>query len=249
MVSVKNRRPAALCVDERKVNRDMKEYPKIQSLFKRDTKGKMLFDQYSLPEFEYLKDCMWRFTEKVNGTNIRIMWRPSGEGCSSPDGLGPSTSLGRTIGGKTDNAQIPTFLFEQLIHMFPEEKLKEVFGEVPVCLYGEGYGARIQKGGGNYIHDGVSFVLFDVLIDGWWLKQEDVADIAQKLSILTVPHIATGNLSEMVTMVSRGFDSTWGAFEAEGIVARPGVGLMSRNGHRIITKLKHADFKHVIEKT
>lgn len=221
----------------------MKEYPKIQSLFKRDTKGRMLFDQYSLPEFEYLKDCVWRFTEKVDGTNIRIMWRPSGDGYSSPDGLGSSISLGRTIGGKTDNAQIPTFLFDKLIQMFPEELLKEVFGEVPVCLYGEGYGAKIQKGGGNYIHDGVSFVLFDVLIDGWWLKQEDVSDIALKLNISTVPILGAGTLGTMVDTVRNGFDSTWGTFEAEGIVARPGVGLMSRNGHRIITKLKHKDFK------
>jgi len=222
----------------------MKEYPKIQSLFKRDTKGKMLFDQYSLPEFEYLAANSWQFTEKVDGTNIRIMWRPSGEGCSSPDGLGPSISLGRTIGGKTDNAQIPAFLFDKLIQMFPEELLKEVFGEVPVCLYGEGYGARIQKGGGNYIPDGVSFVLFDVLIDGWWLKQKDIYDIATKLGIGLVPDIGIGTLVEMAEKVKAGFNSQWGPFAAEGIVAKPMTPLFSRNGHRVITKLKHKDFKH-----
>ena len=53
----------------------MEQYNKIQSLFKRDQKGKMLFGEYSLPEFEYLKDNTWAFTEKVDGTNIRVMYK------------------------------------------------------------------------------------------------------------------------------------------------------------------------------
>jgi hypothetical protein len=40
-----------------------------------------------------------------------------------------------------------------------------------------------------------------------------------------------------------GFSSTWGDFNAEGIVARPICELKSRNGERIITKLKHRDFR------
>lgn len=205
----------------------MIEYPKIQTVFKRDERGKLLVGQYSLPEFEYLKDNRWLFTEKVDGTNIRIMW----------NGIG-----GMKIGGKTDNAQIPTFLYDKLREMFPVEKLQEVFGSDMVCLYGEGYGAKIQKGGGNYIHDGVSFVLFDVKVDKWWLKAEDIADIGSKLSVLTVPIIGVGNLDEMITMASNGFASRWGTFTAEGIVARPTVDLVCRNGHRVITKIKYKDF-------
>ena len=34
----------------------------------------------------------------------------------------------------------------------------------------------------------------------------------------------------------------FGGFLAEGMVIRPIVELKSRNGHRIITKLKHKDF-------
>ena len=45
----------------------MKEYPKIQSIYKRDDKThKFLEGQYSLPEFEYLKDNKWAATEKEN---------------------------------------------------------------------------------------------------------------------------------------------------------------------------------------
>ena len=53
----------------------MKEYHKIQTVFKRDpsTNHKtLLMDDYSLPEFEYLKNNHWIFTEKIDGTNIRV---------------------------------------------------------------------------------------------------------------------------------------------------------------------------------
>lgn len=53
----------------------MKEYHKIQTCFKRDEKTKRIIEgDWTLPEFEYLKDCQWVFTEKVDGTNIRVMW-------------------------------------------------------------------------------------------------------------------------------------------------------------------------------
>ena len=49
----------------------------------------------------------------------------------------------------------------------------------------------------------------------------------------------------MVTAASQGFKSQWGDFMAEGIVARPAQELRTRDGHRIITKIKHKDFAHV----
>ena len=41
--------------------------------------------------------------------------------------------------------------------------LGEVFPDGAAVLYGEGYGAKIQKGGGNYRAD-QDFVLFDVRV-------------------------------------------------------------------------------------
>ena len=207
----------------------MKEYPKIQSVFKRDEKThKFIMDQWSLPEFEYLQNNLWVCTEKVDGTNIRIMW----------DNIG-----GRKFGGKTDNAQIPVFLYEKLEHLFTDEKLRTVFPDHPVCLYGEGYGARIQKGGGNYIPDGVDFVLFDVWIDRWWLKREDVEDVAEKLGIEVVPVIHEGSITEAVQLVKSGqLSSRWGCFQAEGLVCKPRIELFARNSRRIITKIKTKDF-------
>jgi len=212
----------------------MKQYHKIQTIFKRDMdkKGEIIEGKFSLPEFEYLKNNKWIFTEKVDGTNIRIMWN------------------GKNVifGGKTDNAQIPVFLFYKLQELFEgtgkRELFKESFGEEGgVCLYGEGYGAKIQKGGGNYIKDGVNFVLFDVKIGDWWLERENVEDIARKFGLKVVPIIGEGSLEDMIDITKKGFKSKWGDFMAEGIVAKPKIELKSRKGDRIITKIKYKDFK------
>jgi len=214
----------------------MKEYHKINTIFKRDEKTKQIIEgDYSLPEFEYLKDNQWVFTEKVDGTNIRVMW--DGENV--------------VFGGKTDNASIPIFLLYKLQELF-EGNRKQLFKEKfidkegklfgDVCLYGEGYGARIQKGGGNYISDGVDFVLFDVKIGNWWLERENVKDIADHFGIKIVPIIGKGILKEAVETTREGFKSLWGEFTAEGIVLRLEVELKNRKGERIITKIKHRDF-------
>jgi len=208
----------------------MNEYHKIQTVYKRNpaTKHKTLLEgDLSLPEFEFLRNNQWLFTEKVDGTNVRVIFH-QGE---------------IIFGGKTDRAQIPPVLMTRLNETFllKIDNFKEIFGDNTICLYGEGYGAKVHKGSGRYRPD-PGFVLFDIRIDQWWLQRHDVEDIAEKLQIDTVPLIGTGTLQEMVTMAKAGFQSQWGNFTAEGIVARPAVELKSRNGERIITKIKHQDF-------
>jgi len=210
----------------------MKEYHKIQTVFLRDpaTKFKTLLEgEFALPEFKYLAGNEWVFTEKVDGTNIRVMF--------DGDQI--------TFGGKTDDAQIPALLVTRLQDVFlPQiETFKAKFTD-GVCLYGEGYGAKIQKGGGNY-RPNQDFVLFDVKIGDWWLERSSVEEIAGALGLDIVPIIGTGTLYDMVEKVRCGFNSIWGNFQAEGIVARPSCELKSRNGQRIITKLKHRDFSGV----
>lgn len=208
----------------------MNEYHKIQTMFKRDmvNNGKTLLEgQWTLPEFKFLALNAWVFTEKVDGTNIRVMLQGGGI----------------TFGGKTDSAQIPAQLVTRLNERFLPlaEKMQEVFG-CDACLYGEGYGAKIQKGGGNYRQD-QDFVLFDVKCGDWWLQRADVEDVAGKLGIDIVPIIGEGTLHDAVALAKAGIISTWGDFQAEGIVARPKVELKTRNGHRIITKIKSRDFR------
>ena len=208
----------------------MKEYHKIQTVFKRDpaTRHKTLLEgDFSLPEFDYLQNNKWVFTEKVDGTNIRVYYK---------DGK-------ITFGGRTDRAQIPVTLIERLNDRFLPltDLFNQTFSGGEVCLYGEGYGAKIQKGGGNYRQD-QDFVLFDVLVGDWWLQRKDVEDVSAKLGIDVVPVMGEGSLLDMVEHAKSGIQSTWGDFRAEGYVARPSTELKTRNGHRLITKIKCRDF-------
>jgi len=215
----------------------MKKYPKIDTIYKRDptTKHKtLLMGEYSRPEFEYLQNNKWIFTEKVDGTNVRIDWDK--DEMSLPIGV-------VRYKGRTEDAQMPTFLLDRLQDLFPVSKFREIYPEISMTLYGEGYGAKIQKGGGNYKADGVDFVLFDVLIDDVWLERPNVEDIALKLGVDIVPIVAEGTLHDAIILTSKGFNSAWGEFVAEGLVLRPQVEILTRRGQRIITKIKHKDFE------
>ena len=88
----------------------------------------------------------------------------------------------------------------------------------------------------------MDFVLFDVWIDGWWLKREDVEDIAEKLGIGVVPIVGQCSIWDAIGKTEDGFKSDWGDFLAEGLVLKPKVDLFARNGRRIITKMKTKDF-------
>jgi len=210
----------------------MKQYQKIQTVFLRDpeTNHKTLLEgTWAKPEFGLLKDINWICTEKIDGTNIRIMW--DGEKLR--------------FGGKTDNAQIPTHLLSTLQDTFSEEKMKACFPEADsVCLYGEGYGKKIQKGG-NYLPDRTDFILFDVKIGEFWLDREANEDIADKLDIGVVPIMGVWKLEEAIEFVKTGFKSTIASnkeYIAEGLIMKPEVELFNRKGQRVISKIKYKDF-------
>lgn len=226
----------------------METYHKIQTLFKRDmaNKGKMIRGEWTTPELKYLADNCWEFTEKVDGTNIRIGFDPY---------LHPDEHV--QFAGRSDNAVLPKPLLAWLEEKFTEYPYHVFDPAARVILFGEGYGPKIQSGG-NYRED-QSFVLFDVKIGDWWLQRADVEDIAHKLELDVVPVIGHGTLQDAIDIVETGItfndqgavvrwgqgglQSRWGNFEAEGIVARPCVPLFNRKGERIITKIKAVDFK------
>ena len=205
----------------------MIQYHKIYNVFKRnmDNPKRLLDGVWSDEAFDYLQNNEWVFTEKVDGTNIRVM---------VTDEI--------TFGGKTDNAQIPTPLVKRLQERFLPQKDK-LIGMFPDggCLYGEGYGGKIQRGSKYRLEQG--FVLFDVKVGEWWLKREDIVDISEKLEIDVVPVVLTGTLNEGIRFTSTGLKSTWGDFEAEGVIGHPTLELKNRHGGRIITKIKTCDFK------
>ena len=203
-------------------------YPKINSIYKRDpaTNFKTFLPEYSEPEFELLADLPWEATEKIDGTNIRIIW----------DG---DTV---TFGGRTDNAQIPAKLVTHLQETFTPNKFLSLNGSGDMILFGEGYGAGIQSAGGNYSKD-QRFILFDVAVGDWWLRWEDMQDVANTMSIPLVHRFDDMNLLSAVYAVRTGLESVLGTGVAEGLVLRAPLGLKNRAGRRLITKVKASDFQ------
>lgn len=212
----------------------MKEYHKIETLYNRDIEGskKLIEGSFRNETLEYLKDLKFIWTEKVDGTNVSIVW----------DGHKLE------FHGRTERAQIPSDLVNYLNSKFGgvevEELFEQKFGEQNVILFGEGYGRKIQKVGSLYRPDDVSFILFDVLIGDVWLKRESVEDIAKTFGIDVVPIVGTGTLDEAVTYVKSNPKSVINeAAPMEGVVARPEIELLDRLGKRVIVKIKCCDFK------
>jgi hypothetical protein len=235
------------------------EYPKIQSCFKRNMAdgGVILPNQFSTEEFEYLRATPWTWTEKVDGTNVRLHY----------DG----DSI--TAGGRTKDAQMPGHLIYALAQYNNPERWASVFtadgkpeeGQPDVTVYGEGYGPKIQNGG-RYRSD-VGFIVFDIRVGKWWLKREDVIEIAAKLGMDVVPVVMVATLHEAIydftAIVNESFKA-WiehpnpnffhsrvaasEQFTMEGLVGTPSVPMYDRRGQRIITKLKIKDFEDLAKR-
>lgn len=211
----------------------MTEYTKIETIFERDMEGtkKLIEGKFRNETVEYLKGNRWIGTEKIDGTNIGIVW----------DGHKVSYQ------GRTERAQIPAHLMNKLIEMFGgtvnEELFEQKFGEMQVILFGEGYGAKIQKGG-NYRSD-VSFILFDVYLpeQNLWLKRDAVEDIAKTFGVDVVPIVYEGDIAGAVEFVKGKPKSTIGMADMEGIVCKPAVDMLDRMGRRVVIKIKVCDFE------
>lgn len=217
----------------------MREYDKIETIYKRDIDGtkKLLPGVFRNDTVEYLHDNLWLWTEKIDGTNIRVHW----------DGHKVE------YGGRTDKAQIPAPLVNKLNEYFGGETnaqlFEQTFGEKDVILFGEGYGEKIQNGG-DYMEGGkgVDFILFDLMIGENYQDARSVARCAQTFGLKVVPSIGHGTLFEAVEFVKCHPNSFLGprTHEMEGVVCRPLYELRDRCGNRVIVKIKWEDFKHLV---
>lgn len=218
------------------------EYVKINSLWKRQeyvkglTKGShgpLIVGEYSLPEFGIVK--YWNVEEKVDGTNIRIIYE---------DGK-------LKFAGRTKDAQLPPHLLEYLQNTLKEEDFLRIFPRVNneinphpfVILFGEGYGPKIQAGGGNYRSD-PGFILFDVFFNGWWFKRDAVLDIANEIKIPKCPEIGIMTEEEIIQFIKSKPLSRCSQVPQmmEGIIARSDPLLLFRNGQPLMWKLKCKEF-------
>ena len=139
-------------------------YQKINTIFKRDEKNIIMPDaEFAIPELEWLRNCKFDATEKIDGTSIRIEVVPALNVMSQPSHRNDPFMFVVRYMGKTDNAQIPGHLLLHLKETDPKEKVLEALGlpeylseeycqekgyecfeDVPMyTIYGEGYGVKI----------------------------------------------------------------------------------------------------------
>lgn len=224
------------------------QYPKINSLWKRegwyfDEKAKadpsyqckrqsFIVGDYACPEFESVS--LWEVEEKIDGTNIRIIWTPQADSLL-------------TFRGRTDKAQIPVQLIYHLQDTFTSDLMFKVFGSVQrVILFGEGYGPKIQAVGGQYSDD-TKFVLFDVWVDGWWLNRESVVDCALQLSIPHCPSYGIMTKEQVIDLVKSYPNSRFSKdpdLIIEGVIARAYPQMLFRDDKTpIMFKLKCKDMQ------
>lgn len=209
----------------------MKTYRKIPNIFEFDSLTRKPI-RIAEP-FLTLKDIQWVGTEKVDGTNIRVYW----------DGYRIS------IAGRTDKAEIPPHLYKYLSDLFltpeMESLFEEIFGDKEAYIFGEGYGAKIQKSGELY-SETPKFIVFDVTVDGNELSLVNISNVALKLGLSMVDVVFHGTLEEAITYVKQHPNSylNGGAHEMEGLVLSPlAAKLYDKNGDIIKCKCKWREVK------
>ncbi len=211
----------------------MKKYTKIDTIFERDLNGtkKLIEGKFRDKTVEFLKDNEWICTEKIDGMNIGIVW----------DGHAISYQ------GRTERAEIPTGLLNTLEECFGgsinEELFEQKFGEMPVILFGEGYGGKIQVKRGYKFKP--KFILFDVYLPekDLWMERTSIEDIAKTFNIEAVPIVMRATLQEAVDFVKTKPKSILNSdVSMEGLICKPAVDILSRVGKRMIVKIKVEDF-------
>ena len=219
------------------------EYPKINAPYKRWRKGlhtekmkpktkkwnSLKEGEFSTKEIEYLRNNDWCWTEKLDGTNIRIYLSIA------------NSKVEMVVKGRTAKSEIPEDLLLWVENWFKSKTgvIKSIF-EGTVILYGEGVGEKIQKG---KLFGKRHFKLFDVKIGNLFLELENVQDIAQKLGLDSAPLYLVGTIQNAIDMVKTEPKSEYGNFVIEGLVGKPLWDLKDRRGNRIITKVKVKDFR------
>lgn len=208
----------------------MIEYPKMNTIYKRDEAGTIIDGEYSRDEYQFLEDREWLFEEKVHGLNVRVIW------------ASPNVSFA----GRTNNSQVQGSVMQMLISLFRTAdklpKFSEVFGTSTACLYGEAFGGNIN--GGRRYGNLAQFLLFDATIDDVWVDRNKLEEIARQFGTHVPKVLGRGTLLEAVEQTRTGIKSSYGDFTAEGFVLRPVIPLLNGRGERIIGKIKYKDFAH-----
>ncbi|MCM1323266.1 MAG: RNA ligase family protein [Acetobacter sp.] len=190
-------------------------------------RDKSKYDAYRALPLAYLSNADWAYKRKLDGENQRVFW----------DGEQARWN------GKSDNYTCSTEWEEYMNSTFIEEIFEEKFSrEAKVFLFGERMGKKVQTNELGLDH--AEFVLFDVVVNGVFLGQDAINEIAHAFGIHSCFDFMQGGdmmyvdtLEKLIERCADGEFKDW-----EGIVATPQVELFDGYGTRIITKIKTCDY-------
>ena len=221
---------------------DMKElnnftkYAKFSSPFKKDEKFINTNElSQKLPKGRWIK------TEKIDGTNIRII-------LTKPNEVGEREVLigsRKLILNEADKGSKQYLDCIKEVNLF---KLKEYFKDInsTIIIYGEGYGAGVQRGGIYSLEK--NYRVFDIRIGEAYQDFEYVEKVCIDNQLNLVPinsEVEEITYEECVESLED-FDETLikegSGGKPEGIVYKFEPVLLNKYGERLIFKVKHKDF-------
>lgn len=221
-----------------KQKRSENTYQKINTIFKRDANNVIMpYDEFAVPELEWMQNCKFDAEEKVDGTNTRI--EVTREFITSDIGNNIGIKWNVAYKGKTDNAQIPKMLYAYLTTELTEDKVLNALGlskemyvtdelmqektwsvlntqfnvyeldetKIPKRYTLYGEGFGAGIQSGGYYRKDNSFIGFDVKVDDMYLLRENRDEIFKKLGVDIVPFMGTFTVDEAIEFVKKGFNS------------------------------------------
>lgn len=216
---------------------DFTKYDKFSSPFKKDEK--FINTEELSQDLPY---GSWIVTEKIDGTNIRIILTKPDEEGNRDIHIGSR----KLILNQSDKGSKVYFDCLEELNL---NKIKEYFKDVDstVIVYGEGYGAGVQKGG--IYSSKKNFRVFDIRIGKAYQDFRYVKKVCLDNQLNLVPIIAELEFLSYEECVAR-LKQTSQTYIKEGTGGKPEgfvykfePVLLNKYGERLIFKVKNKDFK------
>lgn len=169
--------------------------------------------------------------EKIHGTSAHLSWN-----CKEK-------KVKYFSGGESNERFVKVFDNDFLI-----SKFSELFIDSNAVVYGEAYGGK-QQGMSNTYGKELKFVAFDVSVNDLWLEVPKAENVCNALNIEFVDYVKVSTDLEALN-AERDKPSTQAKRNGiaddkirEGVVLRPLIEFIMKNGSRVIAKHKRDEFK------